>query len=171
MKTIQALKTCQRSNRWISANACGIMDVHLPSKEGYAGSNPAGHANPYGVTDSVRSYELLGHGSNPCRGAKVMKMYILVRGNAPKGWAVNSVAHASLECYLEYQNHPDMIKWLEESFKKVTCRVTDEELELAKTAGDYVIVTENVLDDMVMCLAFRPREEYPSFFKDFKLYS
>ena len=98
-------------------------------------------------------------------------MYILVRSKAPKGWAVNSVGHGALACYLQYKDHSDVVDWLENSFRKVTCKVTDEELVLAKSAGDYVEITESGLDNMLMCVAFRPRENYPCYFQGFKLYS
>lgn len=99
-----------------------------------------------------------------------MRMYILVREKAPVGWGVNGVAHAALMCYLKYHKHPDMVKWLRH-FNKVTCLVSDEEYNLAKTAGDYVEFIENDLDNMPLVLAFKPRDKWPCYFKGFSLYS
>jgi len=99
------------------------------------------------------------------------KMYILVRRKAPKGWGVNAVGHVALMCYLKFQKDPDMIAWLKDSFRKVTCLVSDEEFKLAKKAGHYVVFKENDLDNMVCSMAFKPRQEYPCFFSGFKLYS
>lgn len=100
-----------------------------------------------------------------------MRMYILVRDKAPKGHGVNAVAHASLMCYLEYQKDPDVIQWLAHSFRKITCIVTDEELNLAKKSGHYIEFRENTLDNMLLAVAFKPRKDFPCYFNGFKLYS
>ena len=101
----------------------------------------------------------------------MMKMYILVREKAPKGWGVNSVAHSALLCYLKYKEDPDMVAWLTGSFRKVTCLVNDAEFKLAKKAGHYVEFKEDDLDDMPLSLAFKPRRSFPCYFNGFKLYS
>lgn len=100
-----------------------------------------------------------------------MKMYILVRNSTPRGWAVNGVGHVALMCYLKFRTHPDMKKWLYTSFKKVTCLVSDEEFKYAKKAGNYVVFKENDLNNMVLTIAFCPREKYPFYFNGFKLFS
>ena len=104
-----------------------------------------------------------------------MKMYILVRKEARKGFAVNAIGHAALACYLKFQDEVDMRDWVENSFKKVTCKVTDEELEQAMAElsehTDYVKITESACDNELMAVAFRPRfEGFPEVFKTFKLY-
>jgi len=100
-----------------------------------------------------------------------MRMYILVRSKSPKGWGVNGVGHVALMCYLKFKKDPRMKWWLKNSFRKVTCLVSDEEFKLAKKAGDYVVFVEDDLDDMPLTMAFCPRKEYPCFFNGFKLYS
>jgi peptidyl-tRNA hydrolase len=100
-----------------------------------------------------------------------MKMYILVREDAPRGHAINSVGHASLACYLRFKDDPDMQEWLKTSFKKVTCKVSDKEFWRAAKTKDYVSIFENDLDHMLMALAFKPRKNYPKYFSKFRLYS
>lgn len=104
-----------------------------------------------------------------------MKMYILVRKEATKGFAVNAIGHAALACYLKFQDEVDMRLWLRDSFKKVTCKVTDEELNQALEGLsediDYVKITESACDNELMAVAFRPRGEgFSEVFKTFKLY-
>jgi peptidyl-tRNA hydrolase len=100
-----------------------------------------------------------------------MKMYILVRSDVPLGYAINGVAHASLACFLKYASHRDMQRWLADSFKKVTCRVSDEELaEAMKEDSDHVVITESVLGHETLCVAFSPRKEWPEIFETFDLY-
>ena len=99
-----------------------------------------------------------------------MRMYILVREKAPVGWGVNAVGHASLMCYLKFKHTPEMKEWLDRHFNKVTCLVSDEEFELSKQAGDYVVVTEDKLDNMPLAIAFKPRDKWPCYFKGFGLY-
>ena len=99
------------------------------------------------------------------------RMYILVRQSTPRGWAVNGVGHVALMCYLKFKKHPDTKWWLKNSFRKVTCLVSDEEFKLAKRAGDYVVFKEDDLDDMPLTMAFKPRHKYPCYFNGFKLFS
>jgi peptidyl-tRNA hydrolase len=60
-----------------------------------------------------------------------MKMYILIRDSIPTGHAINAATRASLACFLKFAGNSDMQRWLADSFKKVTCKVTDDELSLA----------------------------------------
>lgn len=100
-------------------------------------------------------------------------MYILVKASAPRGLGVNAVGHAALAGYLKYKDHPETQEWLETSFRKVTCLVSDEEFEKAKKTDDTLIITEsdwkNEGNDEI-ALVFRPRKEWPEIFKEFKLY-
>lgn len=99
-----------------------------------------------------------------------MKMYILILDDIPTGFAVNSAAHASLACYLDFKDHPDMHDYLP-SFKKVSCKVTVQELETAMSACDnYTVITESALGNRWVAVAFCPRPEWPKVFKTFKLY-
>lgn len=98
------------------------------------------------------------------------KMYILVHENAPRGCGINSIGHGALACYLKFQKTEEMLFWLSGSFKKVTCKVSEKEWNEAKKAGDYVEIGESSLDNHLMCLAFKPRKNYPDCFSKFKLY-
>jgi hypothetical protein len=100
------------------------------------------------------------------------RMYILVLDDIPVGYAINSACHAAVSCTLMYQNTEEVKEWLDTSFRKVTCKVTKEEFDKAiALEPDYVIMTELKLDNRVMCVAFKPRENYDTFFKYLKLYS
>ena len=99
-----------------------------------------------------------------------MKMYILVRESAPTGYAVLAAAHASLACYLEFRDSPEVAAWLSGPFYKVVCRVTDAEFEAARGLEDHVVLTESGLDGAEVAIAFRPREEWPGAFKFYRLY-
>lgn len=100
-----------------------------------------------------------------------MKMYILVRESVPLGYAMNAVGHAALGCFLKYASHRNMQRWLADSFKKVTCKVTDEELFAAMAAAeDHIVITESVIGHETIAVAFCPRREWPEVFETLKLY-
>ena len=102
-----------------------------------------------------------------------MKMYILIRDSIPLGHAINSAAHASLACFLQHAAKKDMQKWLAFFFKKVTCKVSDEELAEARAAIEgwqQTVITESALGDEVVAVAFCPREEWPECFANYKLF-
>ena len=100
-----------------------------------------------------------------------MKMYIFIKDSVPDNFAPVVAAHASLACYLAFKDDPEMKAWLAESFRKVTCLVSDAEYKLAKKSGQYVEFIEDDLDDMPLALAFKPRKSFPCYFNGFKLYS
>ena len=99
-----------------------------------------------------------------------MKMYILVRGSLPLGHQVNCAAHASLACYLKFREDQDMKDWLDYSYRKVTCVVTDREFEHAKIFDNYVVVREDALGYEDVAIAFAPREEYKPWFSNLRLF-
>jgi len=99
----------------------------------------------------------------------VMKMYILIKKSVPLGLAVNAAAHASLMCYLKYEDTEEMQIWLKESFKKVTCSVSDEEFEEARKLADHALVTESALDGAEIALGFKPMQYHPEEFFKYKL--
>ncbi len=103
---------------------------------------------------------------------KKLKMYILVKSSVPSGLGVNAVGHAALATYLKFQNDPVTKEWVtSKHFRKVTCLVSDEEFEAAKQFEDYVVMTEDAIDNAEVSIGFKPREEWPLFFKSLKLYS
>lgn len=100
-----------------------------------------------------------------------MKMYILVKETVPLGLAVNAVGHASLSCYLDYEKDEVTQQWLKESFKKVTCVVSEQEFEEAKgRSEEKTIITESDYDNNEVAIAFKPRNKFDKYFKKFKLY-
>ena len=97
-------------------------------------------------------------------------MYILVKDSVPEGFAVLAAAHASLACYLKFQEDKDMQEWVSGTFYKVVCKVNDKEFEKAKSFDDCVVLTESVLDNKEVAIAFKPREDWPKPFKFYRLY-
>lgn len=99
-----------------------------------------------------------------------MKMYILLKDDLPEGVAALASAHASLACYLKFQDSDTMKTWVEGTFYKVICKVNDKEFDKAKTFEDHVVLTESALDNKEVAIAFKPREEWPKAFRFYRLY-
>jgi len=99
-----------------------------------------------------------------------MKMYILIKGSAPVGFAILAAAHASLAAYLKFKDSAEVAEWLSGPFYKVICKVSDEEFEKAKAVEDCVVLTESALDGREVAIAFKPRQAWPKMFKYLKLY-
>jgi len=94
-----------------------------------------------------------------------MKMYILIKEHVPNKHAIVAAAHASLACYLRFQNDKDMQEWISGPFNKVVCSVNENEMIQAKNHGYFVDIRESKLDDALIAVAFKPRKEWPSIFK------
>jgi len=108
-----------------------------------------------------------------------LKMYFLIKDYIDIGHALNSMGHAGAMIDREWpkcnvSTDPDynelMNEWWEESFRKCTCRVTEEQFEKAKTYGDYFAVTEMAFDEDEVILVMKPRREWPRFFSFLPLY-
>jgi hypothetical protein len=56
------------------------------------------------------------------------------------------------------------MRWVSGPFYKVICRVADEQFEKVRQCPDHVIITESVLGDEDIAVAFQPREEWPKIF-------
>ena len=97
-------------------------------------------------------------------------MYILVKDSIDLGFAIVAVAHASLAAYLKFKESAEVEEWLSGPFRKVVCRVSEEEFEAAKRESDCVVITESALSGAEVALAFKPRGEWPKSFKFFRLY-
>lgn len=100
-----------------------------------------------------------------------MKMYIVVKDNTPDKLVPVIAAHASLACYKKYEDNEDMVKWINGIFKKVVCLANETAFEQLKTETDFVLLTESMLDNREVCLAFCPREEYSKRFKFLKMWA
>ena len=100
-----------------------------------------------------------------------MKMSILVKEDIPNNLVPVITAHASLACFLKYDQDEDMQRWINSVFKKAVCKVTKVEFEKARQVEKNVLLTESALNDQEVCIAFSPRDEYPKYFKYFRLWS
>ena len=105
----------------------------------------------------------------------VSKMYILVKESVAKrdlGHSILSVAHAASAASRNWKDREDFEDWANHSFRKVLCLVTDKEFEKAKRFFNdgFQVMTESALDDEEISIVFRPREEWPSFFKFLRLW-
>jgi peptidyl-tRNA hydrolase len=101
-----------------------------------------------------------------------MKMYICIKDNTPVGMAMNAAAHAGLMCHLKFSDDGEYSDWLDNSFKKVTCAVTDAEFAMLKTLPDHVIVTESRMNNAELAVVLKPRQpnEWPEFVNLLKLW-
>lgn len=97
-------------------------------------------------------------------------MYILILDWVDLGHAINSAGHAGLMGYLKWKDDPIMHEWIQNSFKKVTCKINKDEFERAKQFNDFQIITELYFDGKEVGLVFKPRYEWPKFFKFLRLY-
>ena len=99
------------------------------------------------------------------------RMYILVLNDVALGTAVNSACHAAVACALKYQDTPEVQEWLDDSFRKVTCSVTWDQLNLCMAReDDWVPISEINLDYRLVAVAFKPRDEYHKCFKFLTLF-
>ncbi len=101
------------------------------------------------------------------------KMYILVREKMIEehfGLAITSVAHAGAAAITQFGHLDETKEWVAKSFRKVVCKVSDEEFDKAKEQKGWKLLTESIIDNQDMCLVFHPREEWPKFFKYLRLW-
>jgi hypothetical protein len=99
-----------------------------------------------------------------------VKMYILIKDSIEVGYALVAAAHASLAAYLKFRDAPEIEQWLSGPFYKVICRVSEEEFEKSRLVPDHVVVTESALDGAEVAVAFKPRQEWPKWFRFLRLY-
>ena len=101
-----------------------------------------------------------------------MKMYIAIKEWVPTGHALNVAAHAGLIGWLEFAHLPETQEWLDTSFKKVTCMVSDEEFEELKKVENNYVITESRLDGDQVGIVFAPREkeDWPEIMKTLRLW-
>jgi hypothetical protein len=94
-----------------------------------------------------------------------MKMYICIKNSVAPGMAMNSAAHAGLMCHLQFSEDLDYLDWLDKSFKKVTCSVTEAEFAMLKTVEHHLIVTESRLNNAEVAIVLKPRHDndWPEF--------
>jgi hypothetical protein len=73
---------------------------------------------------------------------------------------------------LKYNEYASYKEWLDKSFKKVTCAVTDAEFAMLKTLEDHLVVTESRLDNAELAVVLKPRHDndWPEFVNLLKLW-
>lgn len=98
-----------------------------------------------------------------------LRMYILVKKSIPLGVGIVSVAHAPVMLMQKYRDDELLKEWLETSFRKVVCWVSDEEFEKYKNMDRSIIVSESKFDDKETAIALCPRKEWPKAFHYFML--
>lgn len=99
-----------------------------------------------------------------------MKMYILILDDVPFGHALVAAAHASLACYLRFQDDAEVEAWLNGPFYKVVCKANAMEFARACEEPDAVVLTESALDGREVAVALKPRAEFPRWFRFLRLY-
>jgi len=100
-----------------------------------------------------------------------MKMYVLIKESVPLGLAIVGAAHSSLAAFRKFEQSPEMQAWIDGPFYKVICKVSDREFEDAKKdVEDHVVLSESALDGAEVSIAFKPREDWPKWFKFLRLY-
>jgi hypothetical protein len=99
-----------------------------------------------------------------------LKLYILVKESMLQkdfGHTILSIAHAMAAGSRNWTGDPVFEDWANNSFRKVLCKVTDEQFEKAKTyfpEDEFQVMTECAIDDQELTIVFKPREEWPKFF-------
>jgi hypothetical protein len=124
------------------------------------------------LTDDVTQWMSIEDQNNqlPLPKPPTLKMYILILDWVDLGHAINSAGHAGLMGYLEWRDDPIMQKWLDTSFRKVTCKINQKEFEKAETYEDCQVITEFSFGGKEVGLVCKPRYLWPRFFNFLKLY-
>jgi hypothetical protein len=101
-----------------------------------------------------------------------MKMYIAIKEWVPTGHALNTAAHAGLIGWLAFSRLDETQEWLDTSFKKVTCMVSDEEFAELKKVPNCKVITESRLDNDEVGIVFAPRkkEDWPEIMSTLRLW-
>ena len=99
------------------------------------------------------------------------KIYILIKEDVDIGHALLACAHGSMMCYLRFGDTPEFKEYLDNSFRKCVCKVSNKEFEYArKNFDEFVIVTESALGNAETALVFKPRIEWPKAFQFYRLW-
>jgi hypothetical protein len=99
-----------------------------------------------------------------------LKSYICILDWVDPGHAINSAAHAGTILMLEWRDDPILWEWTESSIRKTTCEVTDDQFKYLKRFEDYKIITEIAFGGKEVGMVFKPRAEWPKYFKYLKLW-
>lgn len=105
-----------------------------------------------------------------------IKQYLVLRPDISPAVATIGIAHGVLACYLKYKDDPVVQDWVSGKygpFYKVICQARDiKEFDAIKKWNDSIIITESSLDNLPICIVFKPFIwSKSSIFCDLKLYS
>ena len=104
------------------------------------------------------------------------KMYILARYSMAErdlGHTILSVAHAASAAARNWTGDKHYEDWANNSFRKVLCLVTVEQFKKAKLyfpRSEFQVMTEMAMDGAEITMVFKPRTEWPTFFKFLRLW-
>lgn len=104
-------------------------------------------------------------------GFSKLRMYALVRADIGIGHAINCVSHATISACYEWNDDVDFSRWIKYSNRLATCKVTKNQFEYAKTFSDYIVIKEDALNDTEVSIIFKPRNNWPSFFRKLDLFN
>ena len=127
-----------------------IIDTFKRNEEYYLTAQQA-------VSDVINSFEKL-------------KMYVVVRSDIGIGHSVNCVGHATNKAEATWNEDLDYQRWKNYSFKKVTCKANRSKFEDLKKHGDYIVISEDVLNDVEVAIIFKPRAYWPEDFKRLRMF-
>ena len=104
-----------------------------------------------------------------------MKAYILIKESIDTGHAILASAHSGAAILTTWGSDVDTQLWVKNSFKKVVCKVSDEEFEKFRCIGndghfDYRVMTESGLGNIEVALVFKPQEKFCKAFYFLRLY-
>lgn len=104
------------------------------------------------------------------------RMYILVKEEFPASVAINSAAHGAMGAYIAWNGEEEFDGWVKESYKKVTCKVSEKQLEtiekvLEKTGLKKLEQTESRLDKAHILTVIYPFDVTKPEYKTFKFLS
>lgn len=114
-----------------------------------------------------------------------MRMYIAVLDEFPDYMTPTLVAHSVLGAHIKfskrrrhryweevnYQQYPEYIDWLENSFKKCVVRVNQREFDKITSLPDVYLGHENnTLEGRKSCAVVCPRKEVPNVLRFAKLW-
>jgi hypothetical protein len=100
----------------------------------------------------------------------MIKSYICLLDWVDPGHAINSASHAGTIIMLKWSDDPIVKEWTENSIRKVTCSVTEKEFTHLKQFDDYQVITELAFEGKEVGLVFKPRREWPKYFKFLRLW-
>jgi hypothetical protein len=104
-----------------------------------------------------------------------IKQYLVLRPSISPAIATIGVAHGVLATYLKFKDEQIVQDWISGKygpFYKVICQARDlKEWEAIKKWPNNIVITESSLDNLDICIAFKPFEwTKSSIFNDLKLY-